>query len=180
MREAGTYQVDRLLMLARFPERFYPLVYNLSGNDMLYKNPGVSVRSFVIARAIRYETVEIENEILAAVKECEKFSSDPKVISQIYKSLNESTVWLVTEINGLPNQVRVELINEVTELHTAAQAVKISFEALFSIQPEESSTVDLTTPPGQMFKQSLYLLQDKIERITDLLSEKRSPEPVLA
>ena len=74
----------QILETSQLADHFYAIVHGLTGRDMLYKNPGVSLRSYVAANC-RSRILEIPEELTAAFDECVSFNNDPDV----HKAINE-------------------------------------------------------------------------------------------
>lgn len=77
------YKVNTLLSMSRLPEHFYGIIYKLNEKDSLYKNPGISLRSFLVANHLSKEIISLEGDILTTIKECIDFSVSKNIISQI-------------------------------------------------------------------------------------------------
>ncbi len=167
-----THATNYLLTISRLPERFFALV---TGRESVYENPGVAVRSFVIAHALHKELVHCEGQLLESIFECTTFSTDKKILEQIMTSLMASATALVTEINGDADRpFSRSMIGEIAELHEQGSLVKMSYDALMSIQqPDLPLTID--NLPGMTFRNALFEMQDKIGDITCQIEAHKNP-----
>jgi len=182
MIEQKSYRVADLLSAATLTERFYGLIHDLSGRekDQIYYNPGTSLKSFIIAHCVKRDIVSVDGQMLDIIRECEQFQSNKTILIAINQCLISTAAALVNQINTMPKDAHLELIERVVELHQIGQVIKASFDALLSTQAIEEARVDMSSYPALTYKQALYDIQDKIDEITDLVREKLQPEPEAA
>lgn len=56
------FETNYLLTISRMTEKFYPMVHGLTGRDTMYKNPGFSLRSYVVAKCISKEFTHLDGD----------------------------------------------------------------------------------------------------------------------
>lgn len=175
--ERQSYQIDYLLSMSRIPVRFYALIHKLSGKDAVYQNPGISVTSFVLARALRKEVVELEDQLVENFKMCVLFSTDRNILNQINESLIQASSGLVDQMSSLSQDQRLRLLPDVQELHTLGQMIKMAYDSLLSIQVKDE-IVEINNIPGVTYKQNIFDMQDKIEEVSQKLEALLNPPPM--
>jgi len=154
-----TYQVNYLLGMSRLPDHFYGLIHNLKGRDELYKNPGVSLRSFIIARCIRQEIVELTGEMLENAELCEEFSRSTDVLASIVDHLLTSSAALCERIGDLDPDVRGDYVMFTLPINEFSQVVKLSFDSFIMNQDPSLDHVDITSQHGINLKSAMIDLQ---------------------
>lgn len=167
-----TYNVNYLLAMSRLPDHFHAALHGHTGRDELYQNPGVSLRSFVIARCIRQEFVEVPEEMLATVEECEKFSHSTQVLSHIVESLQKSTEYLLLLIESLPSASIGDFLSFMTPLSEFSQVMKLSFDAFIMNQDPATDHVDIESAHGVKLKSAMIDLLMLIEDVSSNLPRK--------
>jgi hypothetical protein len=143
------------------------MVENLSGRDALYKNPGASLRSFIIARCIRHENVELTGEMLNTAIICEEFSRSTKVLAYIVGRLQKEAETLNQRIVCLDEETRDNFVMFTLPLGEFSQVMKLSFDSFIMNQDPSSSIVDITCQHGINLKSSMI---DLSELISDVIS----------
>ena len=177
MNEIKSYQVNYLLSISRLPDHFYAMVNGLSRHDATYQNPGVSLRSYLVAKCLDRETVQLTEHILLDARQCEAFSTSGEILAKITESLLTSAADLVTQITTLPVGTKKKFSGYVKTLHDYAQVAKMSFDAFIMTQDPSKNHVDITTLPGITLKEAMFSLQDMIDRISDELSKVPTDSP---
>ena len=165
-----TYNVNYLLAMSRLPDHFYPMIENLKGRDILYKNPGVSLRSFIIARCIRREIVELTGEMLQTAIICEEFSRSTNILAHIVEKLQKDADQLCQVIADLIPDIRVEYVMFTLPLGEFSQVVKMSFDSFIMNQDPASNKVDITSQHGINLKSSMIDLKELIDDVREHLN----------
>ena len=176
------FTVSYLYQTATLADRFYGLVYDLSGREKaeIYYNPGTSLRSFLIAFGGRTDIIELSPEMTAIANECEDFESDIKALDKINTSLMTSASDLFTQMTSLPQDIRLNMLEGVNQLNQLAQLVKATFDAVVSTQEKGFTKFNLKSLPALNYKKALFDMQDKIEEITHFVDKAVNPEPTKA
>lgn len=153
---SNVYQVGYLASVSRLADHFYPMVYCLEGRDVIYKNPGTSIRSFVITQ-IQHELVPVSDEMVQSIKECEEFTSSIMVVKTIVELLIAKAQELIPT---LKNEVEY-----ATTLHKQAQIISTQFEtiALQAAIDQHDQHFVHDNLVGQNFKQALINMKALIE-----------------
>lgn len=165
-----TYNVNYLLAMSRLPDHFYPMMENLRGRDVIYKNPGVSLRSFVIARCIRREVVELTGEMLQTAIICEEFSRSTKVLAYIVDRLQKDADQLCEVISQLIPDVRVDFVMFTLPLSEFSQVLKLSFDSFIMNQDPTSDKVDISSQHGINLKSTMIDLKELIDDVREHLN----------
>ena len=171
----SSYQVDYLLSITRIPKRFYAMVMGLEGREAVYHNPGASVQSYVVAKAINKEIMLVPPEMIEDVKECESFSTSKEVLAKINEALIKVATQLINYVTEQPPERRGSLFKDVAKLHELANMIKTSFDAFMSTQDTIAMHVDMSSMPGVMYKQSLFDMQDSVEDLSFKLERMTTP-----
>src|SRR5262249_23142759 len=127
--------------------------------------PGVALRAYVVAKALRHDLVELSGEQLQSYYECAEFSTSRAVLNKISDHLVHELTEAVKSLNEAPAAVRAELSLETFNLYELGRLIKLSSDALFSTQLDEAKPLDLNTLPGLNFKAALYEAQDKLKEL---------------
>lgn len=172
--ERKEYHVSYLVSLSTLPCRFYALIHDLNGRAVEYGNPGLALQSYLVAKCLRNEIVELTESAQEYVYECEGFSSSKKILNIILESLVNSASEVMINMTNQLHQVQIAMYRDITELQKLIQNAKLTFDAFLSIQGK-GDEVDLFTMPGTKLKQSFYNLQDKIEVIVIALNRVGPP-----
>lgn len=180
MSETKSFHVNSTLSLARFTARFYPLVYGLSGRAATYQNPGESVFSYLVARALKQEIVELEEHLCTSLKQCEIFCTDRTILMQINDKLTNQASQLVNTMNTLNQDQRVRLIPAVQELHELGQLIRLTFDSLLTVQVPGAERLELDSVPGTTYRQSVFDMQTKLEYWTSIIEQFETPTPSVA
>lgn len=130
------YQTTYLLSASRMPEHFYSLIHGLQGRDVLYNNPGVSLRSFVVAN-ILHEYLTLEPEMNDILNECIDFTDDESVYEKINHALRTQ-----------PYDI-LEKILEIGRQPSAVKDVMIRLNAMNKKVEETWDVLARNTLPGQ-------------------------------
>lgn len=176
----AAYQVDYLLSVSRVPRRFYALIMGLDGRDAIYKNPGVSLQSYVIARCVKNEITTLDPEMVECVRECESFGSSKEVLAKINEALISSATKLISFVSSLAPDKRSTFVQDVTQLHNLANIIKNTFDAFISTQDAISMHVDLASMSGITYKQAIFDMQDAVENLSFKLEHVTNPSPEVA
>lgn len=160
-----TFNVNYLLAMARLPDHFYAMMENLSGRDAIYQNPGVSLRSFVIARCIRKEVVELYGEMLKTAILCEEFSRSPKVLAYITERLRKDSLKLCDHIDQLIPEAKIDYAMFILPLEEFSQVLKLSFDSFIMTQDPSSNRVDISSQQGINLKSAMIDLKELIEDV---------------
>ena len=177
MTETKVYQVNYLLSISRIPDHFYAMINDLHGRDAEYKNPGVSLRTYIVAKCLRQETVYLSGDILDVVIECEEFSTNSQVLSIIISTVISSTSALIEKITALPPKLHSYFARFNGQLSGRSQVVKISFDTFIMIQDPTKDYVDIMSPQAIKLKTELFELQELINTLTYELYEALVPPP---
>jgi hypothetical protein len=150
-------ETNYLLTISRFTEHFYAMRHNLQGRDAMYQNPGFALRSFVVAKCLKYEFTKIDSEELnQAYQDCEAFSSDPDNVLFVMNELMRQSTELIRKILKLPVDSQKKLETAGDNLAKKVQDVRSAFESYIELGG------DPTVTPGLMLKDLLYSLQEMI------------------
>jgi len=176
MTEIKIYQVNYLLTMSRLPDHFYAMIYNLRGKDAIYKNPGVSLRSFVIAKCIRQEEIFLTGDMLNLVAECEEFSTNTQNISTIVSMLTKAATDISLRFVTLPPKLNSYFSNFSVPISDRIKIVKLSFDTFIMTSDPAKDHVDIMSPQAITLKTELFALKDLIDTLTDELSDALSPK----
>jgi hypothetical protein len=88
-------QVNDLLFYARLPSRFLEAV---TSETNVFKNPGNAVRSFVIAKCIQDDAVELPEAVRDSYLECKAFTLDAFIYEVIIEKLVEDSNKVLLEV----------------------------------------------------------------------------------
>lgn len=171
--------VNDLLQISRIPHRFYAMV---SGDDHPRRNPGTALKSFLVAKCLDHEMVDLKQPQVEYLAECLRYNTEVRILQKIVDSLITSASQLVNQINSLEVKQRTSLFNDVHELHLRGSSVKMAFDTLItsSVPPNNEDVgdlrVELDNPKGITFKNSIFELQDKISEIAEQVSRFITPE----
>ena len=162
-----TYNVNYLLSVSRLPDHFYALVNGITGRDATFANPGVSLRSFVIAKCIRRENVQVSGEMLETIKVCEEFSRNTQVLASIIHHLQTYTVMVLDKIAAIPFDAKKQANFEAyrSALKEYSQAMKLSYDSFIMNQDPALDHVDITSQHGSSLKSTMI---DFLELIVDI------------
>lgn len=174
--EHKAYQVTYLVSLSTLPSRFFELIYNNKTEEK--GNPGNSLRSFLIAKHLKDEIIQVTEPIETYIRECEEFSNSKKILGFIVDSLMKSSMGVLMSMESSKIKVQIEMVKDITDLQELINNVKATYDAYLSIQDPTIDSIDLFTLPGIKLKQSIFNLQDKIGLIIDNLNETNTPEPL--
>lgn len=183
------FEVAYLLGISKLPDRFYSRVKKLVGRDQLYQNPGVSLRSFVVGRHLLDEMVEVDDEMLKTVRECEQFNVDFKALSEIVSRVTLEAKDLIAKLDG-DMQLRRTFVSQLSDLRRLQEAVKINFDKLLEanhqklmsperlrlIATEINELLLVTSPLTVVFKHSLFKLSDLLDTVEETLPKAPAPE----
>jgi hypothetical protein len=177
MTETKLYQVNYLLSMSRMPDHFYAMVNSLQGRDTEYKNPGVSLRSYLVAKCLRQETVYISGELLDTIIECEEFSTNSKVLSTIVGTLIRKAEDLKSKFATLTPKLHGYFAHFSKPLSDRAHAIKLIFDAFIMTSDPTKDHVDIMSPQAIVLKTEMFELQELISTLTYELSEALAPPP---
>jgi len=144
----------------------------LTGRDVHYLNPAVSVRSYVVAHALDDELVELDGQLLESLSECESFTRDPQILTRVDEMLFSQTRELTASINFNPYTKQLYRV-EVRELQ----------ELLVRATLARNAAASKSDPSlAASYQQALFDLQDKIKLVRDQLAVvmKTPPAPEAA
>jgi hypothetical protein len=113
------------LKVALFTAPNYNKVHGLTGRDAQYKNPGVSIRSFIIANSMEDEFTVIPEALEEDFHECVNFMKTHKVSvedeeQQEVAKLREA---LKSALRTISRQISPHYIEERDDLKEAAKLV---------------------------------------------------------
>jgi len=161
-----SYNVNYMLAISRLPDHFYHILHNLKGRDALYQNPGASLRSYILANCVRKEYVQISGPLLLTIQECDEFSRNAQVLSNIVEYLQKEADTLCLIISNLVPNLRSTLVMYTLPLHEYSQVVKLSFDSFIMTQDPAKDHVDIMSLHGTNLKSAMFDLQDLIEQVT--------------
>jgi hypothetical protein len=174
---AKTFDVNYLLAASRMPDHFYAMMYNLTGRDEIYLNPGVSLRSFIIAHCIRREFVELTGEMLQCAEACDEFSRSTKILAGIVEKLMYISSALSERILFLPPEVGADYLVFTNSITDFSHVVKMSFDSFIMNQNPAHDHVDINSMHGRNLKSALIDLKMLID---DVAANLPPPEPAAA
>ena len=177
MTETKQYNVNYLISMSRLPDHFYAMINDLHGRDAEYKNPGVSLRSYIIAKCLRQEIIYLSGEMINIVTECEEFSTNSQTLSMIVTTLIKQALDLKAKFTTLSPKLHAYFANFSTPLSDRAQVVKLSFDAFIMTADPTKDHVDIMSPQAIVLKTELFELQELINTLTYELSEALIPPP---
>jgi len=161
------YNVNYLLSISRLPDHFYSRLKGLSGKDAEYKNPGVSLRSFVIARCVRRDRTGVPADMVDIIKECEHFSNSGYTISQIVEWLITATTQILARVDTLPAVQIAKLQGHTKTINELVSAMKMSFDAFILSQDPSKDYVDIDSKQGIVLRSILFDLDVVIEDLAE-------------
>lgn len=165
------FDVNYLLSISRLPDHFYAMIYNLQGKDIDYKNPAVSLRSYVIANCLKQDlvyTAKFPTTVVESVIECEKFSRSSEILSKITTILIEEADKILSVSRSYP-----ELHLELASLNDAVLAMKLVFDAFIMNQDHKLDQVDILSPQGIKLRHFMFEIDNIINELNYLISQRR-------
>ena len=144
-----TFYVNDLLICSILPNTFYSLINKESG---MYQNPGVSLKSYIVAKCLNRVYVNIDGLMLSIIEECQNFSYDTKNISVIVNSLIENT-----ELKKTNDSYGIML----SECSTF---VKLSFDAFIMNQDPKKDNADIFSQQGLFLINAMLELNELLEK----------------
>lgn len=171
MSEKTTFQVDYLIAVSRFTERFYALVHRLTGKDAVYQNPGVALRSFVIAKCFKDELVTIGGETLENLRACEEFGTNYVTISITVQEVLKQGSLVMAEVSADP-RLSSEFIRELTHLAELMSHLRSAFDSFTEkAKPGENDgrVLQPFSPEALKFKQALYTVSDQVRELHNII-----------
>lgn len=156
---AALHRVEYLLSIARLPDRLYGVYYGLQGRDAIYKNPGTSLRSFIVARHIRDEQIALSSEMLDNLLECEQFSTIQMIEKIFIKMMSISEAAMDIMAEGKYENATVPADN-IRFLASLLEHVSNTFTELIKLKDHSRW---ISTPIGVEFKDTLYKVQDLLQ-----------------
>lgn len=144
-------ETQELLTIARLPSRFFE---SFTGEVNIFKNPGISLMSFIISKAIRYERVLIPPEMEEIVNECWLFNGDGFVLKSIYEKLMQEAEKLLIEAHtaNVPHKSLIKLIEQHADVLSTAVVEELMYGRNGYVADKDNR--------GLLLRQSLYMLQD--------------------
>jgi len=172
-----SYNVNYLLSISRLPDHFYSFFHGLTGKAAEYQNPGVALRSFVIAKCLRRDTVDLDGSQLELVRECEDFSYSGEILSALIAMLEKQAKDLTERLVSFgPNKKFVHLGQDLTEM---VQAQRLGYDAFIMSQDPTKNQFNIFSAQALMLREVMYDLLDKILDVEYEL-ESFSPSPEIA
>jgi hypothetical protein len=159
----NTFHVDYLLAVARLPDRMYALVHGLTGRDELYKNPGTSLRSFIVGRHLKDEIVTLKEDMIQNVRECEEFSKSEtiaEIVSRMSMRADKALSMLMSPDLAAINRPNRHV--EIKELRDLLENLQTAYHNYFNANGTE---LKILAPVGTELKHSLFKLQDKLDQL---------------
>ena len=142
----------------------YSLVYGLTGRDELYRNPGVSLRSFIVGRHLRDEIVTLNEAMLENLRECEEFSK-PEIIAEIVSRLSMRADKALSMLMS-PDLSTINRPNrhvEIRDLRDLLEEMQKTYHVYFNSNGTE---LLILTPVGTDLKHAMFKLQDKLDQLS--------------
>lgn len=171
-----TYQVNYLLAISRLPDRFYAPIYGLKGKDVDYKNPGVSLRSFIAAKCLRNEVAHVPDEMIETINECYEFSTNAEILGKIKDSLDAEAQDILMVMAELPRELHRKIEKFVRPLHELSGATKMTFDTFIMTQDPTKDRADILTAQGTQLKAIMFEFQDAINAVKEVLSTLPAPK----
>jgi hypothetical protein len=151
----NTFEVNFLITTSRFTGKFFSLI---TGEESIFQNPGIALRSIVISRFIQNEFIEVPaatgEEITRLIDECVKFESE---------NLNSVAGKFTTEIENLKQSLMTLRPKQQKSIHP--DLIRLDF--LISKLNEASEE--------RVYKQALYDVYDQILLINGYIEEMVPP-----
>jgi hypothetical protein len=147
------------------------MVSGLTGRAATYENPGIALRSYVVAHCLSREFVQLNGEILKEIHECEEFTKDSDVIGQISETLLKNATAIIEKISQLSAEHQVKLQDSVQTLNKHSATVS----SLFSIYIENVE-LDDNSYSARNLRDSLIDLHEAILDVEWRL-DKLAPSP---
>lgn len=164
------FLVNDLLSISRLPDHFHAMVNGLEGREALYSNPGIALRSYVVANCLR-KHVELvsDKDLMETIHECNDFNRNGKIKITIMEMLIKQSIDLVYEISILPTNVHAKFneVNKITLTSLNSQMLSVKTTLDGGLKPDDLSHVaSLTTMDDQI----LFDLEESINMLTFQLS----------
>ena len=137
----------------------------------MYKNPGVSLRSFIIANCFNDEFVEVDLVTFGTIRECVEFNTDRKITEKINDLLSErfnSLLMLLKSENrsGVKNKL-IKLVSACVESHN--NVTKTYKDLLGENDTEE---INLMTLSALYYKQALIDFKKLIDQLEEMINNE--------
>lgn len=178
-----------LLSIARYTHRFYPVVYHLKGRDVTWKNPGTSLKSWLVANALDQELTILEegSTVHTVLQECFEFCQDDTseaILEHLFQAADDLMRQVSLVVSQVPEKEGQTLINLSNQCSSSLEQVHANLaNAASSISESETEKVLPIYSPlsgtdeSVQFRYQLYFVQDLITKLTDALADlPRSPE----
>lgn len=163
------FETCYLLELSRFPEHFYAIIMGLEGRDILYQNPGVSLRSYVLSGTNPLQEIlkiTEDDPIYKMIRECESFCDDYNIHLKTQTALRSQPYEVVEQILELTHDRHASegMMERLREYN-----VKVDAEWHTVMKNTLSTDVDLFTYQGRLYKQALYNLKFYASELVETL-----------
>src|ERR1035437_8665241 len=100
------FLVNDLLTISRRTDHFHAMVNGLDGREALYSNPGIALRSYVVANCLRKHSHQISDpDLMETIHQCNDFNRDDKIKVIIMEMLIQSSADLFDAISILPESL---------------------------------------------------------------------------
>ena len=121
--ESLNCEVNYLLSVVRMPIHFYGMVNNLTGRDAIYRNPGISLRTFVIAKLIDHEMCTIAGDMFEVFKECERFTNSNEIFTKIIDMLLKNVVKLMNTAVDLSPEMQLKVAMRLNQMNDLSKKI---------------------------------------------------------
>lgn len=148
------YATSTLLEDSQLADHFFSLVKGLTGRDAIYKNPGTSLRSYVVANCTN-RLLDLDDSLQAIREECLSFNHDPEVRKAINTVMRDTPYELIKKISQIVGP-SPQVSKTVSNLNSLVKMLD-SVENL-----EDNDSVNI-------WVQTLIELKNAIEDLTQVL-----------
>ena len=158
------YNTNYLISVSRLPHHFFGMINDLQGKEALYHNPGIALRSFVIANCFNDEFVEVDGTMQSVIEECEEFSNSHNMIALIIdmlKSKYNEAKGLV-EADDFKNTVKDTLDRSTMLFKNMNSSYDQFMDYCSNVPPEVNS---ITTTPGTYLKHSMFEFKNVLDQL---------------
>jgi hypothetical protein len=152
------------------PHHFYGMINDLQGKEALYNNPGIALRSFVIANCFNDEFVEVDGTVQSVIEECEEFSNSHDMIALIINMLSSQFDTCQERIHNselAANTVKDTYGQSLSFLKNMMMTQREFIDYCSSVPLNVNS---ITTTQGTHLKHHMFEFKKTLEQLTYELS----------
>lgn len=173
---ANQYNVSDILFAIRFPERFYGLYKHYNGKDLIYKNPAIALKSFLISTNLISDDLVILDSIHKDnYLECYDFSINIDIILSVTKMLeikSEDLISLIKKDIKLLNKHNNNL-SLINSLIYDIEKYITNILSLNTVKQLSDNILDFNDEKVLEFRQLLFDLNDLLKNINNSIEEEK-------